>query len=68
MPESPAPATPCIGLCRMQGDFCVGCRRTLDEIARWPSLGDAERRRIMRELLPARTPDGQILPAAPKPR
>jgi hypothetical protein len=30
--------------------LCVGCGRTLDEIARWSSLGDAERRGIMRDL------------------
>jgi predicted Fe-S protein YdhL (DUF1289 family) len=32
---------------------CLGCARTLDEIARWGSMTGSERRRIMDEL-PAR--------------
>jgi predicted Fe-S protein YdhL (DUF1289 family) len=34
--------------------LCVGCLRTLDEISRWASLTDAERARIMRDVLPQR--------------
>ena len=30
--------------------ICVGCGRTLDEIARWGSMSDAERAGIMRGL------------------
>jgi uncharacterized protein len=29
---------------------CLGCARTLDEIARWSQMSDAERDRIMAEL------------------
>jgi predicted Fe-S protein YdhL (DUF1289 family) len=32
---------------------CIGCCRTLDEIARWSGLGDEEQSRIIGEL-PAR--------------
>ena len=28
-------ASPCINVCQMQEGLCVGCLRTLDEIARW---------------------------------
>jgi predicted Fe-S protein YdhL (DUF1289 family) len=44
--------SPCIKVCTMDAasGLCVGCGRTLDEIARWSSLGDAERRGIMRDL------------------
>jgi hypothetical protein len=44
--------SPCIKVCTMDGasGLCIGCGRTLDEIARWSSLGDAERRGIMRGL------------------
>ncbi len=34
--------------------LCLGCRRTLDEIARWAQMSDAERERILAEL-PARS-------------
>jgi hypothetical protein len=36
--------------------LCTGCLRTLDEIARWGSMSDAERARIMAEL-PSRKTD-----------
>jgi len=29
-----------------QRGLCIGCRRTLDEIARWGAMSDAERERI----------------------
>jgi predicted Fe-S protein YdhL (DUF1289 family) len=31
-------------------DLCLGCRRTLDEIARWAAMSDAEREGILKEL------------------
>jgi predicted Fe-S protein YdhL (DUF1289 family) len=33
-----------------QRGLCLGCARTLDEIARWGSMTDAERDRVMDEL------------------
>jgi predicted Fe-S protein YdhL (DUF1289 family) len=54
-PEHQAPVTPCIGTCRMDADgLCVGCRRTLAEIARWGTMDDAERRRWIAEVQPVR--------------
>jgi uncharacterized protein len=50
--------TPCIKICVVdpQSGLCLGCHRTLNEIAAWTSLGDAERARIMSEL-PGRAAD-----------
>lgn len=57
MTEAPAPpSSPCIGVCRMEGPYCAGCRRTLAEIAQWRELTEAERLRIMRELPARRRP------------
>jgi uncharacterized protein len=44
--------TPCIKICTVDPDsgFCVGCNRTLDEIAMWASYTHAERRAIMAAL------------------
>ena len=44
--------SPCINVCAMDAgtDLCAGCNRSLDEIARWAAMTDAERQRIMREL------------------
>ena len=47
--------TPCIGVCSLRLDgLCEGCLRTTDEIARWSTMGEAERERLMASVLPAR--------------
>jgi predicted Fe-S protein YdhL (DUF1289 family) len=56
--------TPCIKICVVdpQTGLCLGCRRTLSEIAAWTSLGDGERARIMAEL-PGRAGSASRQPA-----
>ena len=55
IPASTAILSPCIGICRLGTDGqCEGCLRTGDEIARWLSMSDAERARLMFEVLPKR--------------
>jgi predicted Fe-S protein YdhL (DUF1289 family) len=50
-----APLTPCIGVCSLDADgYCIGCRRSLDEIARWSRMDNATRRRVMDDVLPLR--------------
>ena len=41
--------SPCIKVCQMdtQRGLCLGCARTLDEIARWGSMSDAEREAVL---------------------
>lgn len=48
-------ATPCVKVCVVDGasGHCLGCRRTLSEIAGWSGFTDEERARITAEL-PAR--------------
>ena len=45
-------ASPCIGVCRLdpRTQICVGCGRTIAEIAAWPSLSAEERRAIVARL------------------
>jgi predicted Fe-S protein YdhL (DUF1289 family) len=47
--------SPCIKICAMDADnrYCLGCKRTLDEIARWTKMGDPERAAVLAQL-PAR--------------
>jgi predicted Fe-S protein YdhL (DUF1289 family) len=47
--------TPCINICLLDEEtgLCLGCGRSIQEIARWTSMSDAERRTVMAEL-PAR--------------
>ncbi len=46
-----AVASPCIDVCRLDAaGYCIGCRRTIDEISEWPRAGEARRREILRQL------------------
>ena len=47
--------SPCVKICTLDARTatCLGCARTVDEIARWSAMSAAERARIMAEL-PAR--------------
>ena len=44
--------SPCVNVCQMdpQRGLCLGCARTLEEIARWASMSDAERELVIGEL------------------
>jgi uncharacterized protein len=53
MVEPHAPiATPCVKICLIDGEsgLCVGCQRTLVEVASWGRFSDAERAEIMASL------------------
>ena len=45
-------ASPCTSVCRIDeaSGWCAGCLRTLDEIAAWSVLGEADKRTVLREL------------------
>jgi predicted Fe-S protein YdhL (DUF1289 family) len=30
-----------------KSDLCIGCKRTIAEIARWPMMDDDERRKVV---------------------
>jgi hypothetical protein len=44
--------TPCVNICLLDAKtgLCVGCGRTIKEIAGWASMSDSERRAIMHAL------------------
>jgi len=57
-PQTPVEAdvtSPCVNICTLDpaGRYCVGCFRTLGEIAVWGSLDAADRRAVV-AALPAR--------------
>lgn len=56
---TPVPS-PCISVCRMDAHtgLCEGCFRTIDEIARWSALPDAERRAVWRAIAVRRAAAG----------
>jgi len=54
--------TPCKNICEIVNEQCVGCNRTLYEVAAWSRLTDTDRDRIMETLNnPRRVQDGLAL-------
>ena len=47
-----APASPCINVCVLDyaSRTCTGCRRTIDEIARWGGMSAAEQWQVIARL------------------
>ncbi len=45
-------SSPCINVCRMDDatGWCAGCLRTLDEIATWSLLDEAEKQTVVQAL------------------
>jgi predicted Fe-S protein YdhL (DUF1289 family) len=58
-------ASPCTSVCRMDeaSGLCVGCARTLDEIASWSVIDDDAKRAIV-AALPARRARLHLPPGA----
>lgn len=58
-------SSPCIRLCQIDpaSRLCLGCLRSLDEIARWAGMSEPERLAIMANL-PERAPRPSSPPSA----
>ena len=54
--------SPCINICNMEEGLCIGCLRTLDEIACWANAADEDRRRILAAVAQRRAGSGPALP------
>jgi uncharacterized protein len=49
--KTAAVASPCVDICRLDArGLCIGCRRTLNEIAEWSQASDARRLEILSAL------------------
>lgn len=55
MTGSPYPSTPCVAVCAIdpKSGFCMGCYRTMKEIAGWGRMTEDERK-AMQPVLDAR--------------
>ena len=42
--------SPCISVCRMENEVCVGCGRTVDEIVSWYDMNDDEKQAVLNRL------------------
>lgn len=45
--------SPCVSVCRMDSasGLCEGCLRTLDEIAAWSRMADADKRVVWQQIM-----------------
>jgi len=42
--------SPCTNVCALDDGLCVGCGRTVGEIASWGSMSDGEREAVVRAI------------------
>ena len=56
MSNLPPLVSPCVGICEIDAktELCMGCLRSLKEIALWRTADDATRRQIVARLGPRR--------------
>ena len=48
------PTSPCIDICKLnENGVCIGCKRTIAEIAQWPTMTAEEQWRVV-DALPER--------------
>lgn len=42
--------SPCVSICRQENGRCIGCGRTMDEIAGWWDMTDQEKQQVIDRL------------------
>jgi predicted Fe-S protein YdhL (DUF1289 family) len=54
--------SPCTKVCVMDANnrYCMGCKRTLGEIARWGEMSDAERAAVVAQLPARRSENAEV--------
>lgn len=54
--------SPCVSICALdEADICVGCQRTVDEIARWGRMTNDERRAVLTRCIERARESGNLL-------
>jgi predicted Fe-S protein YdhL (DUF1289 family) len=44
-------SSPCVRVCKLdQHNICLGCKRTLEEIARWQQYTEQEKQEVLQQL------------------
>ena len=41
--------SPCIKVCTLEGNICIGCFRTIEQITKWGTYTDKEKRKVIKE-------------------
>ena len=42
--------SPCISVCRMENEVCVGCGRTLEEVVEWYNFSNKQKQAVLDRL------------------
>ena len=42
--------SPCVSICNVEGNLCIGCGRTLDEIASWTEMTREQRQEVLERI------------------
>lgn len=42
--------SPCVSICKVKDNLCIGCGRTLDEIASWTTMTIEQRQEVLERI------------------
>ena len=42
--------SPCVSICKVEDNLCIGCGRTLDEIASWTIMTQKQRQEVLERI------------------
>ena len=42
--------SPCVSICKVEDNLCIGCGRTLDEIASWTTMTREQRQEVLERI------------------
>jgi len=42
--------SPCIGICELQDNVCIGCNRTVEQITNWETMSHEEKEEVLNAL------------------
>ena len=66
--HAPRPVrSPCVSICRIDEatGWCIGCLRTIDEIANWGTMPEDEKQRVWSDLYRRRQAGAATVPKPP---
>ena len=47
--------SPCIGLCELKDNICIGCNRTVEQITNWETMSDEQKEKVINALFSTTT-------------
>ena len=42
--------SPCVAVCKLEKNICIGCNRTVEEITSWSRMTDEQREVVMKRI------------------